>query len=1002
MDKNDTPQDSALSREELALEYLDSLPYAPYPFQEEAILAWFGSEQGVLVCAPTGMGKTLIAEAGLFEALKTGKRAYYTTPLIALTEQKYYELQATVERWGFDRSDVGLITGNRRENVDAPILVVVAEILFNRLLSSDAFEEFSAQNKTDQNEADAPVATAARDDADAPKITAASLNAKKSLTLTLDDVREKPLAFVEDVEEKKPVLPDVPIDPNDFEDETDENGEITNAYFSFDDVSVVVMDEFHQFTDPERGVVWEFTLGLLPQRVRTLLISATVGNALEFVNWLRTTARRKLELVQSTERKVPLVYQWVEDRLLPEQLEEMCRGTDEERLTPALVFCFNRDECWDVAEVAKGRNVVDPKRQELIAKELEQYDMKQGAGPKLRQLLLRGIGVHHAGVLPKYRRIVESLFQKKLLSFCVCTETLAAGVNLPARSIVLPTLLKGPAGDKKLVEPSTAHQIFGRAGRPQFDARGYVFALAHEDDVKIARSREKYDQIPDDTKDPHLREMKKKLKKKLLTRRPNEQYWSEKQFESLQHARAGRLSSNGPVPWRLLAHMIESNSDVTPLRSLVSRRLMSEKKRAVAEKSLEKMLLTLWRGGFVRLAPNPRSYGIPGTAAATAALLERDRELRKKERKSRQFAEGLFDDSSLYSSQGDETFDPSSYEKNKLKLSEPGPAPQTLLPPEFQVPEGFDFYGGDDLFDFQSLEKPSKKDEENEKADAPQENESSVKGSNAQVQTQEKKDAKPKLDIGALSDDLREQLAASYKALRAYPTQKIKVLTSLRGVNPIYGTFLLEQLGQADRCERIQAFESLLEMPTAVARHVRPPRYEEMPAGKLASERLDKELLQLGLASIEELVPRTEEEEAQYWKERRRFGGEMEKPVYVIPFAEKLFRLFNYQYPGVFVRMYPVWSAGEIIEEFKGDFNKYILSKRLQKQEGVIFRHLLRLILLLEEFIPLQPVDAPKYEWRADLNDFAEKLILCCRNVDSSSVEETLGSTKKTDLLEKS
>ena len=79
-------------------------------------------------------------------------------------------------------------------------------------------------------------------------------------------------------------------------------------------------------------------------------------------------------------------------------------------------------------------------------------------------MLQRGVGVHHAGVLPKYRRIVEDLFQRKLLSVCVCTETLAAGINLPARSVVLPTLVKGKPGEMKLIDPSSAHQIFGRAG----------------------------------------------------------------------------------------------------------------------------------------------------------------------------------------------------------------------------------------------------------------------------------------------------------------------------------------------------------------------------------------------------------------------------------------------------------------------------------------------------------------------------------------------------------
>ena len=128
------------SRDELASAYLDQLPFEPYPVQEEALLSWFSTDEGTLVCAPTGTGKTLIAEAALFEALHNNTVAYYTTPLIALTDQKFHEIQEAAVRWGFEPTDVGLVTGNRKVNPDAKVLVVVAEILLNRLLNRDAFE----------------------------------------------------------------------------------------------------------------------------------------------------------------------------------------------------------------------------------------------------------------------------------------------------------------------------------------------------------------------------------------------------------------------------------------------------------------------------------------------------------------------------------------------------------------------------------------------------------------------------------------------------------------------------------------------------------------------------------------------------------------------------------------------------------------------------------------------------------------------------------------------
>ena len=802
--------DSIPTRDELVGRYLDQLPYEPYKVQEEALLAWFSAEQGVLVCTPTGTGKTLIAEAALFEALHTGKTAYYTTPLIALCEQKFREMQSAAVKWGFHPEDVGLVTGNRRENPDARVLVVVAEILLNRLLHS-------GQGGT-------------------PLSGAKGVAGREST----------PFA----------ALRDVP----------------SNLAFDFSQVSAVVMDEFHSFTDPERGIVWELSLGLLPEHVRTLLLSATVGNAVEFLHWLRTSHNRRLELVTGDERKVPLTYHWVGDMLLTEHLEDMAAGDDDVRTTPALVFCFNREECWTVAEQLKGKRVLSDGQQKRLVTELEQYDWSQGAGPKLRQLLMRGVGVHHAGVLPKYRRIVEELFQRKLLSVTTCTETLSAGINLPARSVVVPSIMKGPPGKMKLLDPSTAHQIFGRAGRPQFDKVGHVFVLAHEDDVKIARWREKFDQIPEDTKDPGLLKAKKSLKKKMPTRRANEQYWNEAQFHKLCAAPSGKLYSRGPLPWRLLAYMLDASPEIDIIRRLVGKRLMDSGRIEAGQKELDRMLITLWRAGYLTLEPEPPTADQLAEAQAAAAAKKAE-------------------------------------EAKRLE------------------------------FTFGFAEKPAAMLEPN-----------------------------------------------PYKPMFARPTENLPKLSLFRGINPLYAVFLVNQLGIADRNERIQAMESALELPRSVGHFVRVPRQDELPPGPLATVRLDPHLLQLGLVTPEELSPNAKNDEDDL--DRRRLDDGERK--WVLTLAEKLRRLFDYDVPGVHdVRTSPVWAAGELLQ-FGGDFNKYVTSKSLQKQEGVIFRHVLRLILLVNEFVQLCPPDATEEEWRGDLADVAGRLTESCRRVDPSSTDKAL------------
>ncbi|MCZ2343859.1 MAG: DEAD/DEAH box helicase [Bacteroidales bacterium] len=740
------------SRDELATQYLDQLPYPPYPVQEEALLAWFTSDQGVLVTAPTGTGKTMIAQAALFEALHTNTVAYYTTPLIALTEQKFQEMQAAAERWGFSREDVGLVTGNRKVNPNARILVVVAEILLNRLLHPDGYD--------------------------------------------------------------------------------------------FSHVSAVVMDEFHSFADPERGIVWELSLSLLPKPVRLLLLSATVGNAVEFLSWLHRMHDRQLELAESRDRKVPLTYHWAHDKFLNELLVEMAAGSEAERKTPALVFAFNRDECWAVAEQLKGLDLLSSTQKTALNAAVDKLDWPHGVGPKLKQMLRRGVGVHHAGLLPKYRRVVEELFEQKLLSVALCTETLAAGINLPARSVVLTTLMKGPFGKEKLIDPSTAHQIFGRAGRPQFDTEGHVYAYPHEDDVRILRWKEKYDQIPETTKDPMLLKKKKELLRKKPTRNTQRKYWIETDFEKLRAAPPARLYSKGPLPWRLLAYLLKVSPDIDKIRTVIRKRLLDGPRTEAGLKQLNRMLRTLHDHGFIILGPEP-------------------------------------------------------------------PAPDAELPPDFD-----------------------------------------------------------------------------YQPILATPTAKLETLLVFRAVHPLYGAFLIEQLGTASRDERIQAWESVLELPRPLLRNVRVPF--ELPPGPLQTEKLDPELIRRGLIVAQPPKSEEDEEEDTFipWDER--------PPV----FADKLRLLFDALYPDVTdVSTTAVWAAGEILH-FGGNFNAYITHKDLTKQEGLIFRHLLRLILLTQEFEQITPPGIESAAWLAELQEIAGQLTETCRGVDPTSTEQTIKKAHAADVVE--
>lgn len=923
-------------RDEIALEFLDQIPYEPYPVQEEAILTWFDTRQGVLVSAPTGTGKTLIAEAALFEALHSGKTAYYTTPLIALTDQKFQEIQEAAVRWGFQPEDVGLVTGNHKVNPDARVLVVVAEILLNRLLNREDFD--------------------------------------------------------------------------------------------FSEVSSVVMDEFHSFNDPERGIVWELSLSLLPKHVRLMLLSATVGNTADFMIWLNRSHGRRLDLVKSEDRKVPLRYHWVADQLLNEQLEMMADGDDDSRKTPTLLFCFNREECWNVAEQLKGKSLLSDGQQKLLAEELKKHDWSQGIGPKLKTILLRGVGVHHAGVLPRYKRIIEYLFQQKLLTVCVCTETLAAGMNLPARSVLMTDLLKGPPGKKKLIDPSVAHQIFGRAGRPQFDSEGHVYALSHEDDVKIHRYKLKMDQIPEDTKDPLLIKKRKQMKKKMPSRRSTVQYWNENQFTRLIEAPPTKLRSQGVIPWRLLAYLLSRSPDVSLIRTVVGKRLMDQKQIEQSQKRLIEMLITLHRGGFIQLNPEPPVVTTDGTVESDART-ENASPAKSQSLHGRLVqldTNGVFGPQTSWDgtygvvTQESETTAPrsdshSASESDK-DLDDFGAGIEQESP-EHSALEANSQQPRDESTALS--EDPSSKDthspNEPDASNASKETPTTKDATASEQDDQTSKGRQPAgltsslkfllesqgVDIGGAgkTSDGKSKVKLSnapaskepdYEPERAYPNEPLGTLLSFKSINPLYGMFLLDVLPFASGPERVQALESVLAFPGAVSRNLRIPRPDVMPLSPFVTEYLNPELLQRGLATITELggSPPDDDDEDGY--------RDPEEWVRPLNFPEKLLRLFRSEYPGVTdIPMNDVWAAGELLN-FGGDFNKLVTTRKIAKQEGILFRHILRFILLCEEFLPHIEKDSI---WHGELQSISHQLTESCRQIDPRSTDMMIESAHAVDPL---
>jgi len=404
----------------------------PFQLDDFQIQAMQAIEDGrsVIVCAPTGSGKTAVAEYAVRRAIETGKRCFYTTPLKALSNQKFHDF-----RREFGEAAVGLLTGDVSVNRAASVVVMTTEVYRNMLYGTSL-------------------------------------------------------------------------------------GEVERNLYG---VQAVVLDECHYMNDPERGTVWEESIIYSPPDVQLIALSATVANADDLRAWFEFT-HGSTELVVSQHRPVPLRHYYFkgtrsgllfdkegklqerwkraaiptarkgfrrrpkaesEDAARP---EDVVVELDHEDMLPAIYFLFSRKGCELAMDRCRGRlkdeRAVREEREDAIEALLEEHPTLANHGHL--GALYEGLAVHHAGLLPAWKAVVERLFQRGLIKVVFATETLAAGINMPARATVISCISKYTGDGHRLLTASEFLQMSGRAGRRGMDKVGYVMVVHHPKEMVTA------------------------------------------------------------------------------------------------------------------------------------------------------------------------------------------------------------------------------------------------------------------------------------------------------------------------------------------------------------------------------------------------------------------------------------------------------------------------------------------------------------------------------------
>lgn len=368
------------------------------------------------------------------------------------------------------------------------------------------------------------------------------------------------------------------------------------------DVGLVVMDEFHYYGDPQRGWAWQVPLLELPQ-AQFVLMSATLGDVTEIAADLTRRNGRETAVVDKAERPVPLHFSWSLDPL-DEALKEIVATGQ----APVYVVHFTQAAAVAQAEGLLKGSLDKVDLRDRLKERLAGVRFGAGFGKTLAKLLRRGIGVHHAGMLPRYRRLVEQLAQEGLLTVICGTDTLGVGINVPIRTVLFTGLAKYDGHKQRTLRTREFLQIAGRAGRPGFDTSGSVVVQAPEHVIENEKAKAKAE-----AKNASLREhqqAKRKSKPQLTKPPPGTVVWTQATFDKLVSGEPEPMRSRMRVDNAMLVNVLAREEDAFPvLRRLLMENHEDRRTQLAHARRALRLARSLVQNGVLKRLDEPDEFG---------------------------------------------------------------------------------------------------------------------------------------------------------------------------------------------------------------------------------------------------------------------------------------------------------------------------------------------------------------------------------------------------------